>query len=102
MRLLKPFEAKGRIVLTVFRVCPIFSAGPLKEDQLNDRQRMTPMLDEKLARLRAHRNNIGRYHRLLQTSLTALERDFIAQRLSEEEAALNRLASDTFPLTLCL
>jgi len=60
------------------------------------------MLDETLARLRTYRNNISRYRRLLQTSLTALERDFIEQRLSEEEAALNRLASDTFPIALSL
>ena len=73
-----------------------------EEDQLDDRQRMTPMLDENLARLRTHRNNISRYRRLLQTSLTALERDFIEQRLSEEEAAWNRLASDTFPIALSL
>jgi hypothetical protein len=61
---------------------------------------MTPMLDEKLARLRTHRNNISRYRRLLQTRLTALERDFIERRLSEEEAALNRLSIDTFPFAL--
>jgi hypothetical protein len=63
---------------------------------------MTPMLDEKLARLRSHRNNISRYRRLLQTRLTALERDFIERRLSEEEAALNRLSIDTFPFALTL
>ena len=60
------------------------------------------MLDENLARLRSHRNNISRYRRLLQTRLTALERDFIEQRLSEEEAALNRLSIDTFPFALSL
>ena len=47
------------------------------------------MIDENLARLRAHRNNIGRYRRLLQTNLTVLERDFIERRLAEEDAALN-------------
>ena len=30
------------------------------------------MIDENLARLRADRNNIGRYRRLLQTNLTVL------------------------------
>ena len=42
------------------------------------------MIDENLARFRAHRNNVGRYRRLLQTNLTMLERDFIERRLSEE------------------
>jgi hypothetical protein len=60
------------------------------------------MIDENLARLRTHRNNINRYGRLLQTHLTVLERDFIEQRVSEEEAALRRLASNTFPLALTL
>jgi hypothetical protein len=58
------------------------------------------MIDDKQAHLCAHRNNIHRYRRLLQTNLTALERDFIEQRLSEEEAALNRFASSAFPLAL--
>ena len=57
------------------------------------------MIDEKLARLRTHRNNISRYRRLLQTRLTAIERDFIEQRLGEEEAALKGLADVTFPLS---
>jgi hypothetical protein len=36
----------------------------------------------------AHRNNIKRYERLLDTQLTDIERDFIDIRLSEERAAL--------------
>jgi hypothetical protein len=56
------------------------------------------MIDDELARLRAHRNNIHRYRRLLQTHLTVLERNFIERRLSEEEAALKRLASSTLTL----
>ena len=60
------------------------------------------MIDENLARLRTHRNNIGRYRRLLQTHLTVIEREFIEQRLSEEEASLTRLASNTFALGLTL
>ena len=39
------------------------------------------MIDENVARLRAHSNNISRYRRLLRTQLTALERDFIEQSL---------------------
>ena len=58
------------------------------------------MLDENLARLRTHRNNISRYRRLLQTNLTALERDFIEQRISEEETDLHRLSTNTFPFAL--
>ena len=58
------------------------------------------MIDETLARLRAHRQNIERYRRLLETNLTVLERDFVERRIAEEESALNRLASDTFPMVL--
>ncbi len=57
------------------------------------------MIDENLARLRTHRNNIARYRRLLKTRLTDLERDFIEQRLSQEQLALDGLAADTFPMT---
>ena len=42
------------------------------------------MMDEKLALLRARRNNIRRYNRLLKTNLTELERQFIEKRLSED------------------
>ena len=55
------------------------------------------MLDEDLARIRAHRNNISRYRRLLKTRLSDLERQFIERRLSEEQTAL---ASNTFPVEL--
>ena len=58
------------------------------------------MIDENLARLRAHRNNIGRYRRLLKTNLTELERDFIERRLSEEGTALNLIVRHTFPLVV--
>ena len=60
------------------------------------------MLDERLARLRTHRNNISRYRRLLQTQLTTLERDFIERRLAEEESDLRSLADSTFPVALAL
>ena len=58
------------------------------------------MLDEDLARTRAHRNNIHRYRRLLRTS--ELERQFIERRLAEEQAALDALAVDTFPVAFTL
>ena len=54
--------------------------------------RMTSMIDEKLARLRAHRNNISRYRGLLKTKLTEIEREFIGRRLSQEQLALESLA----------
>ncbi|MCK1741501.1 hypothetical protein IVA80_11625 [Bradyrhizobium sp. 139] len=57
------------------------------------------MIDEELAQLRAHRNNISRYHRLLKTQLTEFERLFIERRLSEERSAIEKLAASTFPLT---
>jgi hypothetical protein len=57
------------------------------------------MLDEDFARIRAHRNNIHRYRKLLNTRLSDLERRFIEPRLSEENSALRTLVSSTFPLT---
>jgi hypothetical protein len=36
----------------------------------------------------AHRNNIKRYERLLETYLTDIERNYIDMRLSEARAAL--------------
>ena len=58
------------------------------------------MLEENLARLRAHRNNIHRYRRLLATQLTDLERAYIERRLKEEHAAMAALSEETFPFTL--
>ncbi len=56
------------------------------------------MLDENLARIRAHRNNIHRYRRLLKTRLSQLERQFIERRLAEEQSALEGLTAATFPV----
>lgn len=56
------------------------------------------MLDENLARIRAHRNNIHRYRRLLKTRLSQLERHFIERRLAEERSALEALSAATFPV----
>jgi hypothetical protein len=72
---------------------------------------MTTMIDEQLARLRTHRDSIGRYRRLLQTKLTdlerqfierRLERQFIERRLSEEQSAYERLTKATFPIVFKL
>ncbi|MHC2394930.1 hypothetical protein [Bradyrhizobium liaoningense] len=56
--------------------------------------------DEKLARLRAHRNNVHRYRRLLSTRLS--EREFLMKRLSEEQIAIDALSTTTFPFSLNL
>ena len=58
------------------------------------------MIDEKLARLSAHRNNIQRYRRLLATHLSELERSYIQKRLREEEEASAALLQSKFPLNL--
>jgi len=60
------------------------------------------MLDEDLARIRAHRNNIHRYRRLLRTRLSELERQFIERRLAEEQTALDVLAAETFPVAFAM
>jgi hypothetical protein len=49
------------------------------------------MIDERIARLRTHRNNIDRYLRLLQTTLTEIERRYLEGRLTEERSALESL-----------
>ena len=54
------------------------------------------MIEENLARLRAHRNN----KRLLKTQLSDLERAFIAKRLEEEQGAAEALVKTTFPFGL--
>ena len=53
------------------------------------------MTDEKLARLRAHSNNIIRFRRLLKTNLSLLERGFIERRLNEEGSAMKSLANNS-------
>lgn len=58
------------------------------------------MIDENLARLRARRNNIHRYRRLLTTHLSEVERTYIQKRLREEEEAAVALMQSTFPFRL--
>lgn len=62
------------------------------------RQRSSELFDHRLEQLRAHRNNIHRYRRLLHTQLSELEREFIERRLSEEVAAMQGVAADIPPL----
>jgi hypothetical protein len=58
------------------------------------------MIDEDFARLRAHRNNIHRYRRLLDTNLSDLERSFIVKRLDEEQVAFQTLSNGMLPIVL--
>jgi 5-bromo-4-chloroindolyl phosphate hydrolysis protein len=51
------------------------------------------MIDESWDQLRARRNNVRRYRRLLQTELTDLERRYIERRLNEEKSAMESLTS---------
>ncbi|MBV9562685.1 MAG: hypothetical protein JOY90_19930 [Bradyrhizobium sp.] len=60
------------------------------------------MFDENLARIRTHRNNIHRYRWLLRTELSDLERDFIEKRMADEQAALDALVAETFPVAFPL
>jgi len=55
------------------------------------------MMDMNLERLRAHRNNIDRYRRLLATRLSDVERAYIERRLSEEQASVEALLRELFP-----
>ena len=58
------------------------------------------MIEESLGRLRAHRNNIHRYRRLLATHLTVVGRAYILKRLEEEQTASETLIQTTFPFSL--
>ncbi len=58
------------------------------------------MLEENLARLRAHRNNMHRYRRLLETKLSEVERAYITRRLEEEKAAAEAILQSAFPVAL--
>jgi hypothetical protein len=60
------------------------------------------MFEQNLARIRTHRNNIHHYRRLLRTELSDLERNFIDRRMADEQAALDALVAETFPVTLPL
>jgi hypothetical protein len=59
---------------------------------------MAMMYDENAARIRAHRNNIHRYRRLLRTPLSDLERAFVERRIADERTALEVLAAEAFPV----
>jgi hypothetical protein len=46
------------------------------------------VMDENIARLRAHLRNIDRYQKLLKTKLTEIEVQYLERRLSEERSAV--------------
>jgi hypothetical protein len=54
-------------------------------------EKAATMIDDDL--VRAHRNNIQRYHLLLHTTLTDFERQYVERRLSEEQSKLHRLTT---------
>ena len=60
------------------------------------------MIDEQIALMRSHRNNIHRYRQLLQTKLTDLERQFIERRMAEEQSKLESLTGSAFPVAFKL
>ena len=48
------------------------------------------MDDLRTAKIRSHRRNIQRYSRLLATSLSDLERQYLHTRIADEQAELER------------
>lgn len=50
------------------------------------------MTEMQKAMVFAHRVNIDKYHRLLKTKLSEIEREFIERRLDEEEQELLEIA----------
>lgn len=48
------------------------------------------MNDLRAAKIRSHRRNIQRYSRLLATSLSDLERQYLHKRIADEQAELER------------
>lgn len=53
------------------------------------------MMDEKIVRLRTYQKNIDRYVRLLETTLTEVERQYIERRLAEERSAMALLSASS-------
>lgn len=49
--------------------------------------------DMQTAKMRAHRDNVRRYKRILASGLTDLERQFVTRRLTEEQSAIRALAN---------
>jgi len=66
--------------------------------QANATSRQRSASDMEGAFLFAHKSNIERYKKLLQTHLTDHERLFVQRRLDEETAALQQLARIAKPV----
>jgi hypothetical protein len=59
--------------------------------------RVTTMNDLRTAMIRSHRRNIQRYSRLLATSLSDLERQYLHKRIADEHAELERWELNSTP-----
>jgi hypothetical protein len=55
--------------------------------------RLRQAADLRTAKMRAHRDNVRRYKRILASGLTDLERQFVTRRLAEEQSAIRALAN---------
>ena len=53
------------------------------------------MSDTRNNLLFAHKTNVEKYRRILETYLTAEERRFVERRLNEEQASLEQLSDST-------
>ena len=53
----------------------------------------TGVMDERIARLRAHQKNIERYQSLLKTELTEVEMHYLEKLLSEERFVMAILSA---------
>jgi hypothetical protein len=53
----------------------------------------TCVMDERIARLRAHQKNIERYQSLLKTELTEVEMHYLEKLLSEERLVMAILSA---------
>ncbi|MCK1422943.1 MULTISPECIES: hypothetical protein [Bradyrhizobium] len=58
------------------------------------------MMDEKIVRLRTYQKNIDRYVRLLETTLTEVERQYIERRLTEERSAMALLSASSLQMAI--
>jgi hypothetical protein len=57
------------------------------------------MTRNQAVRIRAHKDNLDRYCRMLTTQLSELERQFLHRRIAEERLELDRLRAEADPQT---
>ena len=55
------------------------------------------MTDLRTAKIKSHQRNIQRYERLLATSLSDLERQYLHKRIADEQAELERWTLSPHP-----